>query len=308
MEKLVILGAGPAGLTAAIYTARANLKPLVVEGMQPGGQLTTTTDVENFPGFPDGIDGTELTAKLREQAERFGAHFQWGEAVGVDFSGRPLKVTLDDGGTVASQAVIIATGARAKYLGIESEEKLIGRGVSGCATCDGALYRNLPVAVAGGGDTAMEDALFLTRFASRVTVIHRRNEFRASKIMADRVKTHPKIEIAWDTVVEEVQDVERNEVTGLRLKNVKTGAVSELSVAALFVAIGHEPNTRPFKGHLDMNEQGYLLTDNTRTKVEGVFAAGDVQDWVYRQAVTAAGSGCMAALEAERYLGRLEHG
>jgi thioredoxin reductase (NADPH) len=308
MEKVIVLGAGPAGLTAAVYCARANLKPLVIEGMQPGGQLTTTTDVENYPGFPEGIDGTALTTKMREQAERFGAQFQWGEAVGVDFSGRPLKVTLDGGKTHQSQVVIVATGARARYLGIESEQKLVGRGVSGCATCDGAFYRDLPVAVAGGGDTAMEDALFLTRFASRVTVVHRRDEFRASRIMSDRVKTHPKIDIAWDTVVDEVLDVSRNEVTGLRLRNVRTGATRELAVSALVVAIGHEPNTRAFKGVLDMNEQGYLLTDSTRTKIEGVFAAGDVQDWTYRQAVTAAGSGCMAALEAERYLGRIEHG
>lgn len=307
MEKLVIIGTGPAGLTAATYTARANLAPLVIEGLQPGGQLTTTTDVENYPGFPTGIDGTELVMKMREQAERFGTRYQRGEVVSVDFSGRPLKVVLDEGQVIESLAVIIASGARAKYLGIESERQLIGRGVSGCATCDGALYRDVPVAVTGGGDTAMEDALFLTRFASRVTLIHRRNEFRASKIMADRVKSHPKIQIVWETVVDEVKDVSRNEVTGLRLKHVKTGDVRDIEVAALFVAIGHEPNTKPFKGVLEMDEQGYLITDNTKTRIEGVFAAGDVQDHVYRQAVTAAGSGCMAALEAERYIGRLEH-
>jgi thioredoxin reductase (NADPH) len=308
MENIVITGTGPAGLTAAIYCARANLKPLVIEGLQPGGQLTTTTEVENFPGFPEGIDGTTLVMKMREQAERFGTRFQSGEVTTVDFSRRPLSLTVDGEKKIEATVVIVATGARARYLGIASEKTLIGRGVSGCATCDGALYRDVPVAVVGGGDTAMEDALFLTRFASRVTLIHRRHEFRASKIMVDRVVAHPKIEIVWDSVVEEVLDVSRQEVTGLRLKNVKTGALSEIKVGGLFVAIGHEPNTKPFKGVLNMNEQGYLLTDNTRTQIEGVFAAGDVQDAVYRQAATAAGSGCMAALEAERYLGRIGHG
>jgi thioredoxin reductase (NADPH) len=308
MENIVIIGTGPAGLTAAVYCARANLKPLVIEGLQPGGQLTTTTEVENFPGFPEGIDGTTLVMKMREQAERFGTRFLSGEVTAVDFTSRPLRLTLDEGQKIEATVVIVATGARARYLGIPSEKALIGRGVSGCATCDGALYRDVPVAVVGGGDTAMEDALFLTRFASRVTLIHRRHEFRASKIMIERVVSHPKIEIAWDSVVEEVLDVSRQEVTGLRLKNVKTGALSEVKVAGLFVAIGHEPNTKPFKGVLDMNEQGYLLTENTRTRIEGVFAAGDVQDAVYRQAATAAGSGCMAALEAERYLGRIGHG
>lgn len=308
MENIVIIGTGPAGLTAAIYCARANLKPLVIEGLQPGGQLTTTTEVENFPGFPEGIDGTTLVMKMREQAERFGTRFQSGEVTTVDFSRRPLSLTVDGEQKIEATVVIVATGARARYLGIASEKTLIGRGVSGCATCDGALYRDVPVAVVGGGDTAMEDALFLTRFASRVTLIHRRHEFRASKIMVDRVVAHPKIDIAWDSVVEEVLDVSRQEVTGLRLKNVKTGALSEIKVGGLFVAIGHEPNTKPFKGVLNMNEQGYLLTDNTRTQIEGVFAAGDVQDAVYRQAATAAGSGCMAALEAERYLGRIGHG
>jgi thioredoxin reductase (NADPH) len=306
MEKIVIIGTGPAGLTAALYCARADLTPLVIEGIQPGGQLTTTTEVENYPGFPEGIDGTELVMKMRAQAERFGTRFLRGEVTTVDFSKRPLRVTLDEGQTLEAMSVIVATGARARYLGLESEAKLIGRGVSGCATCDGAFYRDIPVAVVGGGDTAMEDALFLTRFASRVTLIHRRHEFRASKIMVDRVMAHPKIEVLWETVVDEVQDVSRNEVTGLRLKNVKTGALSDLKVSGLFVAIGHEPNTKPFKGILNMNGQGYLVTENTRTNVEGVFAAGDVQDPTYRQAVTAAGSGCMAALETERYLARME--
>lgn len=307
MNKVVIAGTGPAGLTAAVYLARANLSPLVLEGLQPGGQLTTTTDVENFPGFPEGVDGTTLIMKMREQAERFGARFQRGEVAEVDFSGTFPVVTLDEGLSIESMALIIATGARARYLGIESEQKLIGRGVSGCATCDGALYRDVPVAVVGGGDTAMEDSLFLTRFASKVTVIHRRDEFRASRIMASRVVNHSKIVVRWNSVVDEVLDVSRHEVTGVRLRNVITGEIDTIPVAAVFMAIGHDPNTKIFKGKLDTNQQGYLVTENTRTKIPGVFAAGDVQDPTYRQAVTAAGSGCMAALEAERYIGSLEH-
>lgn len=306
-ENVVIAGTGPAGLTAAIYTARANLKPLVIEGIQPGGQLTTTTDIENFPGFPEGIDGTTLVIKMREQAERFGARFQRGTIVGLDVSAQSRKVILEEGNPVETLTLIIATGASAKYIGIESEQKLMGRGVSGCATCDGALYRDVPVAVVGGGDTAMEEALFLTRFASHVVVIHRRDEFRASRIMSERVKHHPKIEVCWNSVVDEVLDVARNEVTGLRLRNVKTGEMQTVPVSALFVAIGHEPNTKPFRKALALNDQGYLIADRTRTQVPGVFAAGDVQDPTYRQAITAAGSGCMAALEAERYLGSLEH-
>ena len=302
MDNVLIIGSGPAGLTAVIYTARASLAPLVIEGTQPGGQLTTTTDVENYPGFPEAVDGTALVMKMREQAERFGARFRQGDVVSADFSGKPPTVKLDDGETLSARTIIIASGARAKYLGIESERALIGRGVSGCATCDGALYRDVPVAVVGGGDTAMEDALFVTRFASSVTLIHRRNEFRASKIMADRVKSHPKIKILWDTVIDEVFDVSRNEVTGLKVRNLKTGAVEDLKVTGVFVAIGHEPNTAPFKGQVTMNPLGYIQTDNTRTNVEGVFAAGDVQDPVYRQAITAAGSGCMAALEVEKFL------
>jgi len=302
MEKVIILGTGAAGLTAAIYTARANLSPLVFEGLQPGGQLTTTTEVENFPGFPDGVDGNELMARMRQQAEKFGTRFQYALIEKVDFSSQPLKVIADDGTVFESQAVIIATGASAKYIGLPNEQKLIGRGVTSCATCDGAFYRNVPVAVVGGGDTAMEEATFLTRFASKVYLIHRRDEFRASKIMADRVMNHPKIEVVWNTVVEDVLDVNRNEVTGLKIRNVKTGAVSDLDVKALFVAIGHQPNTKPFAGQLAMNEVGYLVTDHTRTSIPGVYAAGDVQDPHYRQAITAAGSGCMAALEAERFL------
>ncbi len=302
MEKVVVIGSGPAGLTAALYTARASLQPLVVEGMQPGGQLTTTMDIENFPGFPEPIGGTELVGRIRSQAHRFGARFVSAEAVSADFKHRPLSVKLSDDAVVEASSFIIATGASAQYLGLESEKKLIGRGVSACATCDGAFYRSLPIAVVGGGDTAMEESLYLTRFASKVTVIHRRNEFRASRIMAGRVKVHPKIEIVWDTVVDEVLDVAKNEVTGLRLRNVRTGAISELAVSGVFMAIGHKPNTDSFKGQIDMDEKGFIIASHARTSVDGVFAAGDVQDHIYKQAVTAAGSGCMAALEAERYL------
>lgn len=302
MEKVVIIGTGPAGYTAAIYTARANLNPLVIEGFQPGGQLITTNDVENYPGFPDGIDGTSLTMQMRQQAERFGARFKSGEVVSSCLTCLPHTITLSDGEKIEAKAIIIATGASAQYLGLESEQKLIGRGVSGCATCDGAFYRDVPVAVVGGGDTAMEDALFLTHFASKVTVIHRRDQFRASKIMVDRLLAHPKIEVLWDSVVEEVLDVAKNEVTGLKIRNVKSNVISELAVSGLFVAIGHKPNTQPFVGQLDTDHTGYLISKNTRTNLDGVFAAGDVQDSVYRQAITAAGSGCMAAIEAERYL------
>lgn len=306
MENIVIIGTGPAGLTAAVYTARANLNPLVIEGFQPGGQLTTTSEVENFPGFPEGISGSELMDITRKQAERFGARFKSGEVVSACLTCLPHTITLSDGEKIEAKTIIIATGASAQYLGIESEQKLIGRGVSGCATCDGAFYRDVPVAVVGGGDTAMEDALFLTHFASKVTVIHRRDQFRASKIMVDRLLAHPKIEVIWDSVVEEVLDVAKNEVTGLKLRNLKTNVVSELKVSGLFVAIGHKPNTKAFAGQLDTDHAGYLVTRNTRTNIDGVFAAGDVQDSVYRQAITAAGSGCAAALEAERYLGSME--
>lgn len=302
MEKVIILGTGAAGLTAAIYTARANLNPLVLEGLQPGGQLTTTTEVENFPGFEDGVDGTELMNRMRKQAERFGTRFEYALVEKVDFSKRPFKLVTDGGTTFEAQTVIIATGASAKYIGLPSEQKLIGRGVTSCATCDGAFYRNVPVAVVGGGDTAMEESIFLTRFASTVHLLHRRDSFRASKIMAERVMNHPKIKIHWNTVVDEVLGVEKNEVTGLKIKDIKSGQSSTLDLKALFVAIGHQPNTRPFEGQLEMNEVGYLVTHHTRTNVPGVFAAGDVQDPHYRQAITAAGTGCMAALEAERFL------
>ena len=306
MEKVVIIGTGPAGLTAAVYAARANLEPLVIEGFQPGGQLTTTSEIENYPGFPEGVDGTELMALTRKQAERFGTRFKGGEVTEACLTCRPMTLTLSDGEKIETQTLIIATGASAQYLEIESEQKLIGRGVSGCATCDGAFYRDVPVAVLGGGDTAMEDALFLTHFASKVTVIHRRDQFRASQIMAARVLAHPKIEVLWDTVVEEVLDVEKNEVTGLKLRNVKTEALSELAITGLFVAIGHKPNTGPFAGQLDTDHTGYLIAKNTRTNIDGVFAAGDVQDSIYRQAITAAGSGCAASIEAERYLESVE--
>jgi len=306
LENLVIIGTGPAGLTAAVYAARASLNPLVIEGLQPGGQLLTTTDVENYPGFPEGISGAELMDLTRKQAERFGARFKTGEVVSSCLTCLPHSITLGDGEKIEAKTIIIATGATAQYLGLESEQKLIGRGVSGCATCDGAFYRDVPVAVVGGGDTAMEEALFLTHFASKVTVIHRRDQFSASKIMSDRVLAHPKIEVIWDSVVEEVQDVAKNEVTGLKIRNVKTNEISELKVNGLFVAVGHKPNTKPFEGQLDTDHAGYLIARNTRTNIDGVFAAGDVQDSVYRQAITAAGSGCMASLEAERYLGSME--
>lgn len=306
MQKVVIIGTGPAGYTAAIYTARANLKPLVIEGFQPGGQLTQTTDIENFPGFPEGIDGNTLMMQMRQQAERFGAEFMSGEVVETELSNDRKVIKLSGGETIEAMTVIVATGATARYLGIESEQKLIGRGVSGCATCDGAFYRDVPIAVVGGGDTALEEALFLTRFASKVSIIHRRDEFRASKIMADRVMNHPKVEVVWDSVVDEVLDVEKNEVTGLKLRNVKTDEITELPVVGMFVAIGHKPNTKCFEGQLDLNDQGYLIAEGVRTRVAGVFAAGDVADAHYRQAVTAAGTGCAAGLEAERYLANVE--
>ncbi|TFH17552.1 MAG: thioredoxin-disulfide reductase [Lentisphaerales bacterium] len=302
MEKVVIAGSGPAGLTAAIYLARADLSPVVVEGIQPGGQLTTTSEVENYPGFAESVDGTVLVQEMRRQAERFGARFIQSEVASSDFGVRPFKLVLDGGAMLETRTVIIATGASARYLGLESEQKLRGKGVSACATCDGAFFRNVPVAVVGGGDVAAEDALFLTRYASAVTVIHRRDALRASKIMADRLISNEKVTMKWNSVVEEVRDVAEGKVTGLRLRDVKTGQISEIDVEGLFVAIGHEPNTGPFQGQLELDKAGYVVVSGARTSVEGVFAAGDVQDHVYRQAVTAAGSGCMAALETERYL------
>lgn len=302
MEKVVIIGAGPAGYTAAIYTARAGLEPLVIEGMQPGGQLTTTTEIENFPGFPEGIDGTALMDQFRAQAERFGTKFLQYDAVAkVDFSQRPLKLEMMAGDPIEAKTVIIATGATARYLGLESEQKFMGRGVSACATCDGAFYKGVPVVVVGGGDTACEEALFLTRFASKVTLVHRRDELRASKIMAERTINHPKIEMAWDCVIDEILGDDSG-VTGVRIKNIKTEKLIDVEAKGYFSAIGHKPNTDPFVDQLEMNKAGYLMADGVKTKVEGVYAAGDVADAVYRQAITAAGTGCAAALEAERFL------
>jgi thioredoxin reductase (NADPH) len=301
-HKVVIIGTGPAGLTAAIYAARANLSPLVIQGPQPGGQLITTTYVENYPGFPDGIMGPEMMQKFEAQAERFGANLQWGMVTEVDFSERPFKLVVDEEKPVLADTVIVSTGASAKYLGLENESRLLGKGVSACATCDGAFFRNQELAIVGGGDTAMEEALFLTRFATKVYVIHRRTEFRASQIMQDRVINHEKIEVLWNTVVEDV--LGDTLVEGLAIRNVETGEARTLPLQGFFVAIGHEPNTAIFKGWLDMDETGYIQTkpDSTYTNVEGVFACGDAQDHVYRQAITAAGTGCMAAIDAERWL------
>jgi thioredoxin reductase (NADPH) len=301
-QKVVIVGTGPAGLTAAIYAARANLSPLVIQGPQPGGQLITTTDVENYPGFPDGIMGPEMMQKFEAQAERFGADLQWGTVTSVDFSERPFKLVVDEESPVLADTVIISTGASAKYLGLENESRLLGKGVSACATCDGAFFRDQELAIVGGGDTAMEEALFLTRFASKVYVIHRRDSFRASQIMQDRVKNHEKIDILWETVVEDVLGDDL--VEGLTIRNVTTNEVSTLPVTGFFVAIGHKPNTEVFAQWLHQDETGYILTkpDSTYTNIEGVFACGDAQDHVYRQAITAAGTGRMAAIDAERWL------
>ena len=302
MENVVIIGSGPAGLTAAIYAARANLQPVVIDGMQQGGQLTQTTDVENFPGFETPIAGTDLVNTMRKQAERFGVRFLMDEVSACDFSDRVKKVSLMVGGTLEARTVIIATGASARYLGLDSEQQLMGKGVSACATCDGAFFKGQRVAVIGGGDTAMEDALYLSRLAEQVTVVHRRDVFRASKIMADRVLAAPNIDVVWNAVVEEVLDPRKGEVTGIRLKDVVTGNRVERVLQGVFVAIGHTPNTSAFVGQVELDPDGYVVTENTRTSSPGVFAAGDVQDRHYKQAVTAAGSGCMAALEAERFL------
>jgi len=306
-RNVVIIGSGPAGLTAALYTARANLTPLIIEGLDAGGQLMLTTAVENFPGFTDGIMGPDLMAAMRGQAERFGAELIRGNVTAVDFTKVPFTVQTDD--TVfEARAAIIATGASAKLLGLPAERRLMGRGVSTCATCDGFFFRGKPIAVIGGGDSAVEEATFLTRFASHVTVVHRRDTLRASKIMQDKAFANPKISFAWDTEVLDVQDSGAGAVTGLSLKNLKTGAESTLPVEGVFVAIGHTPNTTLFKGQLEMDAGGYLITrDGSRTNVPGVFACGDVQDHVYRQAITAAGSGCMAAIDAEKYLEHLGH-
>lgn len=307
IQNVVIIGSGCAGHTAALYTARANLKPLIIEGHEPGGQLSLTTLVENFPGFPEGIQGPELIENMRKQAVRFGANYRMGHVTRADLSKRPLEITLGKE-TIHTRTLIIASGASARWLGLPSEQALIGHGVSSCATCDGFFFTGKEIAVIGGGDSAMEEATFLTRFASKVTLIHRREQFRASKIMLDRAKANPKIEFLTDTVVDEVLDTSKNEVTGLRLRNMKTGASWEFPTSAMFLGIGHIPNAKIFDGQLQTDADGYLITQkNVFTKVPGVFACGDVQDRRYRQAITAAGSGCMAALEVEKYLEEVGH-
>ena len=301
--RLVILGSGPAGLTAALYAARANLSPLLIEGAQPGGQLTITTEVENYPGFEHGIQGPEMMDVFRRQAERFGTKFVFGEVTAVDLRKRPFQLTAGVS-TIGAEALIVATGASAKLLGIESEKRLMGYGVSACATCDGAFFKNKEAVVVGGGDTAMEEATFLTRFCTKVTVVHRRSALRASKIMQDRAAANPKIAFIWNSVIEEIVGEQKTGVSSVRLKDLNTGASSDFRTDAVFVAIGHQPNTRLFEGQLEMDEVGYLKVCNgsTYTNIDGVFAAGDVADKVYRQAVTAAGTGCMAAIDAERWL------
>ena len=304
MEKIIIIGSGCAGWTAALYTARANLQPLVLTGKQPGGLLTTTSIVENFPGFPEGVDGYELMARMQKQAERFGARASFGAVEAVDFSKRPFTLTVD-GERVEALAVVIATGASHKHLGVPGEDLLETKGVTYCATCDGALpvFRNQPLVVVGGGDSACEEALYLTRFGSFVHLVHRRDSLRASKIMAERTLSNPKIKPVWDSAVTEVLDVKQDKVTGVRLKNLKTGAETILDCAGVFIAIGHGPNTEIFKGQIEMDASGYIIPKRgTMTNVPGVFVAGDCADHVYRQAITAAASGCAAAIDAERFL------
>jgi thioredoxin reductase (NADPH) len=301
-RNVVIIGSGCAGHTAALYSARANLKPLVIEGHEPGGQLSLTTLVENFPGFPEGVQGPELIENMRKQASRFGAEYRIGHITKADLSQRPFALSIGKE-TIHTQTLIIASGASARWLGLPNEQALIGHGVSSCATCDGFFFTGKEIVVIGGGDSAMEEAAFLTRFASKVTLIHRREEFRASKIMLDRARANPKIEFLTDTVVDDVLDVSKGEVTALRLRNLKSGESWEFPTSAMFLGIGHIPNAKIFEGQLDTDADGYLITQkNVFTKVPGVFACGDVQDRRYRQAITAAGSGCMAALEAEKFL------
>jgi len=301
-RNLIIIGSGPAGFTAALYSARANLEPLLFQGPEAGGQLITTTDVENYPSFPEGVMGPDMMMKFEEQAKRFGTDVRYGTVTSVDFSQRPFRLLVDAKKPFLADTVVVSTGASARYLGLENEKRLLGHGVSACATCDGSFFRDLELALVGGGDTAMEEALFLTRFATKVHVIHRRDSLRASKIMQERAKANEKIHFIWDTAVEDV--LGEKEVEGVTLKNLKTGETSKLDVGGFFVAIGHKPNTQIFQGWLDMNELGYIQTkpDSTYTNIPGVFASGDAQDHVYRQAVTAAGTGCMAAIDAERWL------
>jgi thioredoxin reductase (NADPH) len=307
MHNVIIIGSGCAGNTAAVYTGRAGLKPLVITGREQGGQLSITTDVENFPGFPEGIMGPDLVANIRKQAERFGAIYQEGTVDAADLNARPFRLNVD-GEWVESRTVIVASGASARWLGLPNEQKLIGHGVSSCATCDGFFYRGKKIMVIGGGDTAMEEANFLTRFGSEVALVHRRDSFRASKIMLERANANPKIKFILNTVVEDVYDVGQGIVTGVKLRNLVTGEEVDRPVDGFFVAIGHIPNTQPFTGQLDLDPDGYIVSHGgARTNIEGVFHAGDVQDRVYRQAITASGAGCMAAIEAERYLESLGH-
>ncbi|MEQ1897223.1 MAG: thioredoxin-disulfide reductase [Vicinamibacterales bacterium] len=302
-RKVIIIGSGPAGLTAALYSARANLKPLLIEGLEAGGQLMLTTMVENWPGFRDGIMGPDLMTEMRAQAERFGTEIVQASVKAVDLRQRPFTLTLSDDTTLTTEALIIATGASARWLEIGSDRKLSGHGVSTCATCDGYFFRGRPIAVVGGGDSALEEAVYLTKFASKVTLVHRRDSLRASKIMQDKAFANPKIEFVWDSEISEIKDVGKGEVSSVVLRNLKTGERSELPLDGVFIAIGHTPNTSLFAGQIDMDPAGYLVTGkDTRTNVPGVFAAGDVQDHVYRQAITAAGSGCQAAIDAERFL------